>query len=92
MAAEDDVRLVTVATFPARYLAELPIQSLQGAGIPVVVKGEEAGIWGPAFAGPTSRGVEIQVPRAAEEDAREILEGLGVVDDPEGGPDDDEAA
>lgn len=70
---ETGPRWVTVATFAARYLAEIPIQTLEAQGIPVLMKGEEPGIWGPAFSGPTSHGLELQVPQAAEEDAREIL-------------------
>ncbi len=76
MTDRDEVRWTTVATFAARYLAEIPIQTLEGAGIPVLVKGEEPGIWGPAFAGPTSQGVSILVPGPAREEALEILEGL----------------
>ena len=34
---------------------------LEAAGIPVLVKGEEAGIWGPGFAGPTSQGITLLV-------------------------------
>ena len=71
-----EARWVTVASFAARYLAEIPIQTLEGAGIPVLVKGEEPGIWGPAFSGPTSMGIRVQVPAAAEEDARELLADL----------------
>lgn len=76
-------RWITVATFAARYLAEIPIQTLEGAGIPVLVKGEEPGIWGPAFAGPTSQGVALMVPAEAEEDARDILEGFQTGDEEE---------
>lgn len=66
-------RWVTVATYAARYLAEIPIQTLKGNGIPVIVKGEEPGIWGPAFSGPTSHGLELQVPEPLAREAREIL-------------------
>ena len=66
-------RWVTVATYAARYLAEIPIQTLKGNGIPVIVKGEEPGIWGPAFSGPTSHGLELQVPEPLVEEARELL-------------------
>ena len=67
---------VTVATFSARYLAELPMQTLEGQGIPVLLKGEEPGIWGPGFSGPTSQGLELKVPDNAVDDAREILKQL----------------
>ena len=63
-----------VATFAALYEAELPRQHLETAGIPVVVKGVEAGIWGPGFAGPTSRGITLLVPEDRLEEARELLE------------------
>lgn len=66
-------RWVTVATYAARYLAEIPLQTLQGNGIPVIVKGEEPGIWGPAFSGPTSHGLELQVPEPFLDEARELL-------------------
>lgn len=69
---------MVVATFAARYLAEVPIQSLEGAGIPVLVKGEEPGIWGPAYAGPTSQGMALMVPEPAREEALEILGDLGI--------------
>ncbi len=70
-------RWVTVATFAARYLLEIPKQSLEQEGIPVLIKGQEPGIWGPAFSGPTSQGLELQVPENAVEDARLILGDLG---------------
>ncbi len=81
MTTREEVRWVVVATFAARYLAEVPIQSLEGAGIPVLVKGEEPGIWGPAYAGPTSQGMAILVPEPAREEALEILGELGIPDD-----------
>lgn len=85
MKSKDEVRWVVVATFAARYLAEVPIQSLEGAGIPVLVKGEEPGIWGPAYAGPTSQGMAILVPEPAREEALEILGELGIEDDDDEG-------
>jgi hypothetical protein len=75
-----------VASFAARYLAEIPIQALEGAGIPVLVKGQEPGIWGPGFTGPTSAGLHLQVPEAALEDAREILGELVADEEPDQDP------
>jgi hypothetical protein len=66
---------VEVAAYSARYLAEIPIQTLEGAGIPVLVKGQEPGIWGPAFSGPTLGGIRLLVPAPAADDARELLGG-----------------
>ncbi len=52
---------VKVASFSARYLAEVWLEALDAEGIPFRTRGEESGIWGPGFAGPTSRGFEILV-------------------------------
>lgn len=79
-----DVRWVPVAFYSARYLAEIPMQTLEAEGIPVLLKGEEPGIWGPAFSGPTSQGIQLLVPGAAEADAREVLASLVPLEDDEG--------
>ena len=63
-----------LVTYSARYEAEIPIQQLENAGIPVIVKGEEAGIWGPAFPGPTSQGIRLLVPSELLDEARDLLE------------------
>lgn len=62
-----------VESYGARYEVELPVQRLEAAGIPVLVKGEEAGIWGPGFAGPTSRGITLLVPADRREEALKLL-------------------
>lgn len=77
----------TVATFSARYEAELSIQQLEGADVPYLVKGEEAGIWGPGFSGPTSRGIELLVPAEYADAAREMLEPLLGDEEPDDGED-----
>lgn len=93
--AERDARWVPVASYSARYLAEIPMQTLQAQGIPVLLKGEEPGIWGPAFSGPTSQGIELLVPDAAEADAREVLASLQGEDEEgdaeEGGAEEEDA-
>ncbi|UCC26020.1 MAG: hypothetical protein JSU98_02750 [Gemmatimonadales bacterium] len=73
----EGTRWITVASYAARYLLEIPKQTLEQAGIPVLVKGQEPGIWGPAFSGPTSQGLELQVPEVVADEARSILEDLG---------------
>ena len=73
---DHEVRWVPVAFYSARYLAEIPMQTLEAEGIPVLLRGEEPGIWGPAFSGPTSQGIQLLVPDAAESDAREVLASL----------------
>ena len=68
------VEWVPLASYAARFEIEIPVKHLENAGIPVVVKGEEAGIWGPGFAGPTSQGITLMVPKERREEARELLE------------------
>jgi hypothetical protein len=65
---------VKVASFSARYLAEVWLQALESAGIPFRTRGEESGIWGPGFAGPTGRGFEILVLKEDREEAEAILD------------------
>lgn len=56
------------------YQADFAEATLREAGIPVLVKGREAGIWGPGFAGPTSQGLSLWVPDAHFAEARALLE------------------
>ena len=63
-----------VAEYAALYETELPRQQLEAADIPVLVKGVEAGIWGPGFAGPTSTGITLLVPEDRLDEARDLLE------------------
>lgn len=74
MTDSERVEWVVLETFAARYLAEIQIQTLEAEGIPVLIKGEEAGIWGGGYAGPTSQGIQLLVPSVALDDARELLE------------------
>jgi hypothetical protein len=63
-----------VASFDFGYEVDFAEATLSGAGIPVVVKGREAGIWGPGFAGPSSQGLSVWVPADRIAEARELLE------------------
>ena len=81
MSDDERIEWIALKSYAARYLADLDIQALENEGIPVIVHGEEAGIWGPAFAGPTSQGIKVMIPAPAEEEARELLE-LDREDDP----------
>ncbi len=78
--SDERVEWVVLTSHAARYMADLQIQTLESEGIPVLVRGEEAGIWGPAYAGPTSQGIRLLVPKAALTEARILLE----LDDEEG--------
>jgi hypothetical protein len=73
-------RLMTVdngwellASFDFGYEVDFAEATLAGAGIPAVVKGREAGIWGPGFAGPSSQGLSVWVPADRIQEARELL-------------------
>lgn len=72
--SEDRKDWEAIASYSATYETEIPVQQLEAHGIPVLVKGSEAGIWGPGFAGPTSRGLTLMVPADRAGEARELLE------------------
>ena len=69
-----DETWVKVASFSARYLAEVWLEALAAEGIPFRTRGEESGIWGPGFAGPTARGFEILVLERDVDAAETILD------------------
>jgi hypothetical protein len=73
-----------VASYGAKWEVELPRQHLEEEGIPVLVKGDESGIWGPAFAGPTSRGITLLVPAARVDEAKVLLDALSPAEKPPG--------
>ncbi|MGK2961494.1 MAG: putative signal transducing protein [Gemmatimonadaceae bacterium] len=64
----------SLGLFPTGLDADIARQALEEAGIPVLVKGDRAGIFGAAFQGAFSGGVEILVPTIALAHAREILD------------------
>jgi hypothetical protein len=72
MSNETDWALL--ANYDFGYEADFAESAIAAAGIPVVVKGREAGIWGPGFAGPSSQGLSLWVPKALLNEAREILD------------------
>ena len=63
-----------VAEFGAPPEADLAAGRLESAGIPVLVRGPETGIFGPGFAGTSPLGVSLYVPTDRLEDARQLLE------------------
>lgn len=69
-----DRRWIPIAEFGASYEADFAAGILRDAGIPVLVRGPEIGIFGPGFAGPTSRGVTLLIPAEMLEQARELLD------------------
>jgi hypothetical protein len=69
----EDIGWELLAGFDYGYEVDFAEATLAEAGIPVVVKGREAGIWGPGFAGPSSQGLSLWVPAARMMEARELL-------------------
>ena len=62
-----------LANYEFGYEADFAEATLAEAGIPALVKGREAGIWGPGFAGAPSQGLSIWVPMPHLIKARELL-------------------
>jgi putative signal transducing protein len=46
---------------------------MEDAGIPVLVRGYQVGMWGSAFQGPITEGADVMVPESALDRARELL-------------------
>jgi len=65
-----------VATFASGFEADLAIAQLEAAGIPTLRDNNDTvGIFGPGFQGATARGVTVNVPANALNDARAVLGG-----------------
>jgi hypothetical protein len=67
-----DVEWVLLKDYASRLEADIDLAAI-GDEIPTLVRGGEVGIFGPGFAGATSRGVQVYVPSDALEDAREMI-------------------
>ena len=64
-----------VASYAARYEADIAVAVLDAAGIVAVARGNDiVGLFGPGFGGATARGVDVLVPSDAAAAAREILD------------------
>jgi hypothetical protein len=66
---------VQLRDYASRFEADLDIGLLEEAGIPVMIKGPSAGIYGPGFAGPTPLGLRLFV---REEDLVEAIDTIGL--------------
>jgi hypothetical protein len=76
---------VVVATFGAVWQADFAAETLREAGIPAHVEGgQNVGIFGLGYQGPTQFGVKVRVPWHREREARDLLDD----DDPDTGADD----
>jgi len=70
------IRWAKVASFKARYEAELAGQQLEAEDIPVALLGDATGIFGPGFMGATPLGVTVLVPSDRVEESRELIADL----------------
>jgi hypothetical protein len=70
----EHARFVPLATYPNALAADIARQTLEAAGIPVLVKGLQVGVFGPSFMGDLYGGVELHVPSPELERARLLLE------------------
>ncbi len=68
------VHYVLVASYGTGFDADLARATLESAGIPVLLKGNTAGMVGGAFQGIVPGGVEIHVPSPELERARTLLQ------------------
>jgi hypothetical protein len=78
---------VKIATVRTGYEADAAKVILEEAGIPVLVRGYQPGIFGVGFQGPVIGGISILVPGPAESQARELID-VDVEDD-DGGDEDE---
>ena len=74
---------VKIATVSTGFEADAMRATLEEAGIPVLVRGNQAGLFGVGFQGPVIGGISVAVPSDAESRARELID----LDDDEGSPD-----
>lgn len=65
---------VKVAAFSTGFEADIARATLEDAGIPVMVRGNQVGSFGGGFQGPVIGGVELHVPSDAVVRAREFVE------------------
>ena len=68
-----DVHFVPLANFPNGFEADMARQQLEDAGIPVLVKALQGGMFGPGYLGPLPGGVTLLVPSPDLESSRDLL-------------------
>ena len=67
-----------VGSFATGLDADIARELLIASGIPVMMHGEQTGLFGPGFQGWVPGGVGLAVPRAHAKQAREILDARAV--------------
>jgi hypothetical protein len=65
---------IKLATFGSGFEADLARATLEAADIPVQLRGQQTGAFGPSFQGPVPGGVDVYVPSPELEHARELLD------------------
>jgi len=65
---------VKLATFGSGLEADIVRARLEEADIPVQLRGQHIGLFGPSFQGPMPGGVDMYVPSPELEHARELLD------------------
>ncbi len=65
---------VKIATTGTGFEADAMRATLEEAGIPVLVRGNQAGIFGVGFQGPVIGGIDVLVPSDAVARARELID------------------
>lgn len=68
---------IVLARYGVRWEADLLVEALRAAKIPVIVGGDLIGAFGPGFVGAPIRGVEVLVPREFASRARELRDAFG---------------
>jgi hypothetical protein len=70
----DEVAWTVLGSFNTGLEVDIVRQTMEAEDIPVLVKGNYAGIFGAAFQGSITGGVEVLVPEAELERARALLD------------------
>ena len=73
------MRMAKLASFPNRLEAEMAAAVLNSNDIIYTIRGDDVGIFGPGFIGPTVLGVEVWVAESELDEARRILEDSGAI-------------
>jgi hypothetical protein len=66
---------VKLASFPSGLDADIASARLEEADIPVQVRGQQIGVFGPSFQGSVPGGVDLYVPSPELARARDVLAG-----------------
>jgi hypothetical protein len=65
---------IKLATFGSGFEADMVRARPEEADIPVQLRGQQPGAFGPSFQGPVPGGIDLYVPSPEVEHARELLD------------------